>query len=118
MPGRSSTCAWSFHTLRGLAREIAVLDDLAEQVDGVRIGGSHGHVTARLPVGRGRDRDLELAGVEAVGRGVDLGSDLPLAFTGGQVAGDRRLAGAGANCVGDGEVIVENDPELDDSEEQ
>src|ERR671922_2932976 len=94
MPGRSSTCAWSFHTLRRLARQEAVLDDLAEQIDRVRVARRHGHIGARLPApGRG-DRHLELAGVETVGRGIDLRLDPGLALAGGEIPGDRRLARA------------------------
>src|SRR5918996_3671747 len=117
MPGRSSACAWSFHTLRRPARQEAVLHDLAEQVDRVRIRGCNGHIGPGLP-GAGRaNRDLELARVEVVGRGVDLGLHLRLTRAGRQIAGDCGLACAGADGIRYSEVVVEDDPELDDSEQ-
>src|ERR687896_1697188 len=114
MPGRNSTCAWSFHTLRRLARQEAVLDDLAEQVDRVGVLGLDGHVATGLPVVRRGDGHLELALVETVGRGVDLRLDDGLALARREIAGDGGLARARADRVGHGEIVVESDPELDD----
>src|SRR5215210_2361721 len=118
MPGRSCACAWSFHTLRRLAREQAVLHDLAEQVDRVGVRRSDGHVRPGLPTAGRGDRDLEPARFEAVCRPVDLLLDLRLALRGREEAGYGCLPRPGAHGVGHGEVVVEDDPELDDAEEE
>ena len=59
---------------------------------------------------------VQAGAVEAVG-GVECGG-----FGGGAgvalVAADGGFAGADARRVGDGEVVVEDDPELDDPEEE
>src|SRR3954468_1119668 len=119
MPGRSSACAWSFHTLRGRARERSGLHDHSEQADRIGVGRPHGHVGAWIPGRRGRaDEDLELRLVQVAGRRTNLRLDLGLTLRVGQVARDRSLARPCAHGVGEGEVVVERDAELDDTEEQ
>src|SRR4051812_19078830 len=118
MPGRSSACAWSFHTLRVLALERPGLQDDSEQADRVGIGRLHRHVRAWIPVGGRRDEDLELRLIQVVGRRANLRLDLGLALRVGQVPRHRSLARARAHGIGEGEVVVERDAELDDTEEQ
>src|SRR5437588_710890 len=84
-----------------------------EQGDRVRVRGRHRHVRAGLPA-RG-DRDVEVALLEVFGRGAD-GRFGRSARVGG-LAGHCGLARAGAGGVGQLDVVVEDDPELDDGEQ-
>src|SRR5215203_4142768 len=118
MPGRSSACAWSFHTLRVLALERPGLHDDSEQADRVGVGRLDGHIRARIPIGGRGDEDLELRLVQVVGRRANLRLDLGLALRVGQVPRDGSLARAGAHGIGESEIVVERDAELNDTEEQ
>src|SRR3954449_2247097 len=119
MPGRSSACAWSFHTLRGRTRERPGLHDHSEQADRIGVRRPNRDVRARIPGRRRcRDEDLELRLVQVVGRRAYLRLDFGLTLRVGQVTRDRSLARSRAHGIGEGEIVVERDAELDDAEEQ
>src|SRR5919205_1485480 len=86
-----------------------------EQVDRVRVRHVDDDVAARTP-GRWRDGHLELALVELPRRRAY--------FLLGETVGtigltrDGGLPRAGACGVGDRQIVVEGDPELDDAEEE
>src|SRR3954470_19180943 len=112
--GRADGDDGSLDALRHRAVEPARLDDESEHLDVVRVGGGNGDV-GPLDEGR-RDGDGEVRGFEVGGRATDL-----LLRRGGrrrEPAGDGALACAGPDGVGQRDVVVEDDAELDDGQEE
>src|ERR1700694_2314533 len=106
----------SFHAFLCRAVHASRPDHQSEQADLVRVVSRDRCLGARGPTWVDGDRDIELGLVE-VGRGVAHSRRRRTGWV-GEVPADGCLAGACADGIGEREVLVEGDPELDDAEQK